>query len=130
MNDSHTYFSKHPYQKECLNGQSTNVFYGVLSYTPKACECCDVLNQGNTIIKYSTKRSDIQPIPYQKIPTILRLYKQRFLCKKCHQTFILHTSYVASNCYISQLNKKDLQRTEERLLEKSRVKGVNVNYSE
>ena len=102
INDSHLYFSKQAYQKEKVKGRLTNVFYAVLTYTPKACTCCGVVNNGANIIKHSPKSSDIQLLPFQEVPTILRLFKQRFLCKDCHQTFSAQTYYVSKNCYISQ----------------------------
>lgn len=102
IKDAHLFFSNQAYQKERVKGKLTNVFYGVLTYTPKACECCGILNNGNNIIKHSPKPSDIQLLPFQEVPTILRLFKQRFLCKECHHTFSAQTYYVAKNCYISQ----------------------------
>ena len=86
IKDAHLFFSNQAYQKERVKGKLTNVFYGVLTYTPKACECCGILNNGNNIIKHSPKPSDIQLLPFQEVPTILRLFKQRFLCKECHHT--------------------------------------------
>ncbi|HIY58069.1 MAG TPA: ISL3 family transposase [Candidatus Tetragenococcus pullicola] len=102
IKDSRLFFSNQAYQKERVKGKLTNVFYGVLTYTPKACECCGAVNDGTTIIKHSPKPSDIQLLPFQEVPTILRLFKQRFLCKQCHHTFSAQTYYVSKNCYISQ----------------------------
>ena len=74
IKDAHLFFSNQAYQKERVKGKLTNVFYGVLTYTPKACECCGILNNGNNIIKHSPKPSDIQLLPFQDVPTILRLF--------------------------------------------------------
>ncbi|MEK0175410.1 ISL3 family transposase, partial [Tetragenococcus halophilus] len=42
---------------------------------------------------------------YQEVPSVLRLFKQRFFCKACHHTFSAKTYYVAKDCYISQALK-------------------------
>ena len=105
ITDSHIYFSSQAVQKEMVHQRKSNVFYAVLTYTPKACECCGCINEGHTIIKHSMKRSDIQLIPYQEVPSILRLFKQRFYCKACQSTFSAKTYYVKENCYLSQALK-------------------------
>ncbi len=81
IKDPHIFFSAQAVQKEAIHHQMTNVFYGVLTYTPKACEYCGIINEENVLIKHSPKASDIQLIPYQEAPSILRLFKQRFYCK-------------------------------------------------
>ncbi|WP_339360166.1 ISL3 family transposase, partial [Tetragenococcus halophilus] len=43
--------------------------------------------------------------PYQEVPSVLRLFKQRFYCKSCHHTFSARTYYIAKDCYISQALK-------------------------
>lgn len=105
MKDPHIFFSAQAVQKENLHHRMSNVFYGVLTYTPKACECCGVINEGNTLIKHSLKPSDIQLLPYQEVPSILRLFKQRFYCKACRHTFSAKTYYIAKDRYISQALK-------------------------
>ena len=44
-------------------------------------------------------------IPYQNVPTYLRLYKQRYRCKDCDHTFSATTNIVDENCYISKALK-------------------------
>ena len=44
-------------------------------------------------------------IPYQKVPTYLRLYKQRNRCKDCNHTFSATTNIVDENCYLSNALK-------------------------
>lgn len=105
IRDQHISFSSNAMQKEKINGRMTNVFYAVLSYTPKACPCCNAENHDHSIIKHSPKPSDIQLIPFQEVPSILRLFKQRFYCKHCGHTFSAQTDYVAKDCYISQALK-------------------------
>ncbi|MDN6166795.1 MAG: ISL3 family transposase [Tetragenococcus koreensis] len=105
IKDPPIFFSAQAMQKEVIHHRSTNVFYGVLTYTPKACEYCGVINDGSVLTKHTPKPSDIQLIPYQEVPSILRLFKQRFSCKACHHTFSAKTYYVAKDCYISQALK-------------------------
>ncbi|AOF48415.1 MULTISPECIES: ISL3 family transposase [Tetragenococcus] len=105
IKDPHIFFSAQAVQKEPIHHRMTNVFYGVLTYTPKACECCGLINEENLLIKHSPKASDIQLIPYQEVPSVLRLFKQRFYCKSCHHTFSARTYYIAKDCYISQALK-------------------------
>ena len=44
-------------------------------------------------------------IPYQNVPTYLRLYKQRYRCKDCDHTFSATTKIVDENCYLSNALK-------------------------
>lgn len=44
-------------------------------------------------------------IPYQNVPTYLRLYKQRYRCKACGHVFSAMTDIVDENCYISKALK-------------------------
>ncbi len=125
IKDSNIYFSSQAVQKEKTKHRMTNVFYAVLTYTPKACECCGVVNKGTNIIKHSPKPSDIQLLPFQEVPTILRLFKQRFLCKECQHTFSAQTYYVAQNCYISQSLKFAIAVD---LKKKSSMKDIASRY--
>src|SRR5699024_2896283 len=59
-------------------------------------------NEGQSITRHAYYESLVQLIPYQEVPTYLRLFKQRFRCKHCATTFSAQTSYVQENCYISQ----------------------------
>ncbi|MEK0152519.1 hypothetical protein [Tetragenococcus halophilus] len=65
IKDPHIFFSTQAIQKEEIHHRMTNVFYGVLTYEPKACECCGVINDGSVLTKHTPKSSDIQLIPYQ-----------------------------------------------------------------
>ncbi|MBC9723006.1 MAG: transposase family protein [Lactobacillus sp.] len=47
-------------------------------------------------VRHSFKESWIQLLPYQEVPSYLRLFKQRFYCKECHHTFSAKTYYVSN----------------------------------
>lgn len=101
IKDSNLYFVEDPLAKETISGKLSNVFTGVLTYTPSCCPACGCVNEGQCIIRHAYYKSLIQLIPYQEVPTYLRLFKQRFRCKHCTATFSAQTTYVQENCYIS-----------------------------
>ena len=82
-----------------------NVIHGNLSYVPDHCDKCGCVNENLSIIKYGNKTSDIKLLDCNGNPTIIRLKKQRFLCKHCGCTFSARTSLVRPNCYISRTVK-------------------------
>lgn len=98
IKDSNIAFPKDALTKERVHGRMANVFTGILTYKPHHCELCGF----ETVIYHSYKESLIQLIPYQEVPSYLRLSKQRFYCKHCRHTFTAKTDYVAENCYLSQ----------------------------
>ena len=80
-----------------INGVTTKVFHGTLSYTPSVCPNCGCLYQPNpdTIIKYGFKKNcKIKLDKISNYNVILLLDKQRFLCKYCNSTFIASTDLV------------------------------------
>ncbi len=84
------------------------VFHGKLSYTPKVCPNCNCLYEANpdTIIKYGFKKNcTIKLDKACSYNTILKLDKQRFLCKYCHSTFIAETDLVNFHKQISNNTK-------------------------
>jgi Transposase and inactivated derivatives len=83
------------------NGNSYTVLHAKLAYKPKVCQCCGKENFNNSIIKHSFKSSNIALLDVCATRTVLRLRKQRFLCKHCKKTFIAKTNIVEKNCYIS-----------------------------
>lgn len=92
--------------EKSIKGQNHLVLYGKLTYQPKACEKCGVVNQSTKdIVKNGTKVSTIKLTMINFKPVLLKLKKQRFLCRHCESTFIAHTKIVDRNCYISNLIK-------------------------
>lgn len=80
----------------------TQVFHGTLTYTPKGCIHCGIANHSHAdIVKNGTKTSTIKLGQYNLKPVILKLRKQRFLCKHCRSSFTAQTSLVDRHCFIS-----------------------------
>ena len=102
-----------------IKGVLYNIINATLTYNPQACPICGCINEDFSIIKYGTKISNIKILPCNGAPTILRLRKQRFLCKECSHTFIAHTNIVAPNCFISnQVKLKVLETLSLKISEK------------
>lgn len=85
-----------------VNNVESTVFYGTLTYTPKGCMKCGIVNNSHAdIVKNGTKTSTIKLGQYNFKPVQLKLRKQRFLCKHCKETFSAKTSLVDRHCFIS-----------------------------
>ena len=98
-----------PVEFEKLNQINHMIIQGKLTYTPRCCVNCGVLNQSHQdIIKNGTKVSTIKLTHINFQPLLLRLKKQRFLCKHCHQTFIAETTLVERHCFISTIIKQTI----------------------
>ncbi len=93
------------FSKLTKNTVTYNLITATLSYAPKLCEHCGLLNENSSIIKYGFKTSTIKLLPVNGEPTMLRLHKQRFLCKSCNHTFSAKTNIVTSDCFISNQTK-------------------------
>ncbi|HBC2593791.1 TPA: ISL3 family transposase [Enterococcus faecium] len=90
--------------EEEVHGVPSKVFSGLLSY-PENQYCCPKCGGIGSVIKHTPNASLIQMIPYQMVPTYLRLYKQRYRCKDCDHTFSATTKIVDENCYLSNALK-------------------------
>lgn len=108
---------------------SYKVVEGTLTYEAHYCPVCGSINN-NTIIKYGSKASDIKLLPIVGHPAILRLHKQRFMCKSCGSTFSAKSPIVDENCFISNSIKQkialDLTR---KICEKDIAELNNVSHS-
>ena len=106
IKDKHITFPDYAYafSNEKIHGVLSKVFSGLLSY-PENPHCCSFCGKSGTVIKHTPKASLIQMIPYQNVPTYLRLYKQRYRCKACGQTFSATTNIVDERCYLSNALK-------------------------
>ena len=88
--------------EENHNNSKSIIFYGTLTYTPSGCTNCGVINESHAdIVKNGTKMSTIKLGQFNFKPVLLKLKKQRFLCKHCRSTFSAQTSLVDRNCFIS-----------------------------
>ncbi|EOL43825.1 hypothetical protein ACWODT_10940 [Enterococcus phoeniculicola] len=53
IKDSNLYFVEDPLAKETISGKLTNVFTGILTYTPSCCPACGCVNEGQCIIRHT-----------------------------------------------------------------------------
>ena len=119
-------------KEKMMKGKNYKIIEGILTYNPKYCPCCGIINENtNDIIKWGFRKNCMVKIPKQgNCLTRLVLHKQRFLCKHCNNTFIAQTSLVNRNKNIS--NNTNLQiRLElmEKQSEKDIAKRMDVSVS-
>ena len=88
------------YTKEFINDETCHVFHATLSYNPDCCTKCGMENN-QSIIKWGFKTVNTQLNKVSEYKTFLRLKKQRFKCKNCHQTFIAESTLTKPRCSIS-----------------------------
>src|SRR5699024_11476104 len=85
-------------KEEKIKEQNHLVYYGKLTYKPKGCVKCGIVNQStDDIVKNGTKTSTIKLTNINFKPVLLKLKKQRFLCRHCRSTFIAETKLVNRN---------------------------------
>lgn len=83
--------------EEKINGCTYKVVYATLKNKPDICPYC-----GKSHINiHSYKPSTIKIMPISGYNAILKLKKQRYICKDCSRTFMAKTDFVDENCYIS-----------------------------
>ncbi|SHK22035.1 transposase family protein [Tepidibacter formicigenes] len=81
------------------------------------------------IIKYGFKTSMIKLPKVSEFNTFLKLKKQRFYCKHCNSTFILHTPIVNKHCFISNNTKIAIAlTTKKKISEKDIAFRYNVSH--
>ena len=112
----------HVYEKideKVIKGTNYKIIEGILTYNPRYCPCCGVINEStNDIIKWGFRKNCIIKIPkISNCKARLILHKQRFLCKHCGDTFIAETNLIDRNKNIS--NNTELQIVEELMLKQS-----------
>ena len=112
LKDNNINFYKNCYYKEKIKGITHKVFEGYLSYEPEYCDKCGILFDDN-FEKHGFITSNIKIPDVAGYKTILRLHKQRYLCKHCNKAFTLKTTIVDYGCFISKNTKwkiaKDLK---------------------
>lgn len=108
IKDENISFEDNFYFKKKIKGVDTHILYGVLSYVPKACPKCGSVHCKSNIIKNGFKASSIKLLPISGLPAILKLKKQRFICRSCDSTFIADTHIVEKDCYIATSVKNEI----------------------
>ena len=104
IEDPNIHLDETPVIFEKIKQAKNIVVQGKLSYTPRCCKNCGGVNSSHQdIIKNGTKLSTIKLTHINFQPVLLRLKKQRFLCKHCEQTF---GNKSASICAIRSASSK------------------------
>lgn len=104
LKDNNIIFKENYYYKEKIKGINHKIFEGYLSYQPDYCYKCGVVFD-NDFEKHGFITSNIKLPNVSGYKTILRLHKQRYLCKHCHKAFTLKTNIVDYSCFISKNTK-------------------------
>ena len=100
LKDNNIKFFDNCYFKETIKGITYKVFEGYLSYKPDYCPKCGVVFDDN-FEKHGFIVSNIKLNPVSGYHTILRLHKQRYLCKHCNKAFTLSSTITNYGCFIS-----------------------------
>lgn len=112
-----------------INGVEVKFFYATLTYKPDACYHCGHVFDSN-IIKHGFKEATIKIPKVSGFNSYLKLKKQRFLCRHCNSTFILKTSIVNKNCFISNNTKISIALSaKDKISEKDIARNHNVSHS-
>ncbi len=113
LKDSNIFFKENCYYKEKINGVFHKIFEGYLSYKPDCCPSCGVIFD-DKFEKHGFITSNIKIPDVVGFKSILRLHKQRYLCKHCNKAFTLSSNIVDYGCFISNNTKhkiaKDLSK--------------------
>lgn len=73
-----------------------------LSYIPKNCEKCQSINHDFTVIANGWMKPSMVLInEAARWKMYLKLRKRRFICKKCHHTFVGKSPLIDEHCFIS-----------------------------
>ena len=109
LKDSNIFFKENCYYKEKIKGVIHKIFEGYLSYTPDFCPKCGVVFDGN-FEKHGFITSNIKIPDVIGFKSILRLHKQRYLCKHCHKAFTLTSNITNYGCFISNITKHKIAK--------------------
>ena len=136
IKDENIIFEENFLKEEKINGSTTKVFHGKLTYTPSHCPKCGCVYdiEQDNIIKYGLKKNcKIKIDKVSGFKTLLLLDKQRFYCKDCHSTFIATTNLVDFHKQISNNTRLsiilDLMRkgSEKDIAYRNNVSSSSVN---
>lgn len=112
LKDNNIKFYENCYYKQEIKGVTHKIFEGYLSYQPEYCDKCGILFDED-FEKHGFITSNIKIPDVSGYKTILKLHKQRYLCKHCNKAFTLKTNIVDYGCFISKNTKwkiaKDLK---------------------
>ena len=127
LKDKNIKFFENFYHKEKIKGVYHKVFDGILTYQPLCCEKCGVAFD-NKFEKHGFITSNIKIPDISGFKTILRLKKQRYLCKHCGKVFTLRDNVTEYGCCISKNTKwKIANDLRNKISEKDIAKNNNVS---
>ena len=109
LKDSNIFFKENFYYKETINNIIHKIFEGYLSYTPDFCPKCGVVFD-KSFEKHGFISSDIKIPDVLGFKSILRLHKQRYLCKHCNKAFTLTSNITSYGCFISNITKHKIAK--------------------
>ena len=104
LKEKNIIFKENCYYKEKIKGIEHKIFEGYLTYQPDSCPKCGVIFDEN-FEKHGFITSNVKIPNVSGFKTILKLHKQRYLCKHCNKAFTLTTSIVNYGCFISNNTK-------------------------
>lgn len=104
LKENSLFFKENFYYEEKIKGITHKIFEAFLSYQPSHCPRCGIVFD-NKFEKHGFITSNIKIPDVSGFKTILRLHKQRYLCKYCNKAFTLSTKIVNRCCYISNNTK-------------------------
>ena len=93
-------FKENFYYESKIKGITHKIFEGYLSYQPECCPKCGVVFDSD-FEKHGFITSNIKIPDVSGYKSILKLHKQRYLCKHCNKAFTLSTNIVNFGCFIS-----------------------------
>ena len=127
LKDNNIKFYENCYYKEKINGVYHKIFEGVLTYQPVCCSKCGAIFDNN-FEKHGFITSNIKIPDVAGFKTILRLKKQRYLCKHCGKAFTLRDNVTEYGCFISINTKlKIANDLRNKISEKDIAKNNNVS---
>ena len=109
LKDSNVYFIENFYYKEKIKDITYKIFEGYLSYKPSFCPKCGVVFD-DKFEKHGFIISNIKIPDVSGYKSILRLHKQRYLCKHCNKAFTLTSNITDYGCFISNLTKQKIAK--------------------
>jgi len=129
LKDPNITFYDNYYSEVLIKNCVHKVIHAKLNYQPIACcNCGHIFDE--QIIKYGSKSSNIRLLSTAGHPTILKLDKQRYLCKHCNSTFMLKTNLVKRNCFISNNTKLSIAiDAQNKISEKDLASRHNVSHT-
>lgn len=127
LKDNNIKFYNNFYYKEKIKNVVHKIFEGYLSYKPLCCNKCGVLFD-DKFEKHGFIVSNIKIPDVSGFKSILRLHKQRYLCKHCGKAFTLKTNICDFGCFISNNTKHKIAvDLMEKRSEKDIAKANNVS---